>query len=311
MTPVPARGRLGAAHARPGGEHGPAVARSRRYRQVVFEYLERRPDAPLGRFVESLWYARGHITGTRERIAPTGSTVAAVVLAAPIRQVPAGATQAFVARTGFLIGPHDRPLVNEPEGETYCVGMVLTPLACRPVLGVEPASVRGRVVDLLTAWPPAPSLRAELLACESASESLVALERALGTPTPRDPVAFDRCEAAVRHLAADPARPIADIAAGLGVSHGHLDRQFTREVGLSPRTLARILRMRSLLDGIDVHAPVRWADRAAALGWTDQAHLIRDFKRHTGVTPSEYVAAQRATYEPDVAASSAGFVPER
>ena len=277
----------------------------------MFEYLERRPDPPLSRYVESFWFARGHITGTRERIAPTGSTVAAVVLGDAIRQTPAGAAEPFVARSSFLIGPHDRPIVNEPEGETYCLGMVLTPVGCRPVLGVLPASVRGSIVDLLTAWPPARALRAELSARASAPDALLALQQALGTPEPSDAVAFDRCEAAVRQLAADPARPIAEIAARLGVSHGHLDRQFTREVGLSPRTLARILRMRSLLDSIDVHAPVRWADRAAALGWTDQAHLIRDFKRHTGVTPSEYVSAQRATYEPDVAASSAGFVPEK
>jgi methylphosphotriester-DNA--protein-cysteine methyltransferase len=62
------------------------------------------------------------------------------------------------------------------------------------------------------------------------------------------------------------------------VSHGHLDRQFTDQVGLSPRTLARILRMRRLLEEIDVHGSVGWADKAAELGWSDQAHLIRDFK---------------------------------
>ena len=45
----------------------------------------------------------------------------------------------------------------------------------------------------------------------------------------------------VEALSADPARPVADIAAALGVSHGPLDRQFTGQVGLSPRTLARIL----------------------------------------------------------------------
>ena len=100
------------------------------------------------------------------------------------------------------------------------------------------------------------------------------------------------------------------IAAGLGVSHGHLDRQFTEQVGLSPRTLARILRMRRLLEEIDVHGSVGWADKAAELGWSDQAHLIRDFKRHTGVTPSQYLSAQRSTYDRTEAAASAGFVPE-
>ena len=112
-------------------------------------------------------------------------------------------------------------------------------------------------------------------------------------------------------LAADPARPVADIAAWLGVSHGHLDRQFTEQVGLSPRTLARILRMRRLLDHIDVYEKVAWADLAAELGWFDQSHLIRDFQRHTGVTPAEYAAAQRSTYDREEAAASAGFVPDK
>jgi hypothetical protein len=56
--------------------------------------------------------------------------------------------------------------------------------------------------------------------------------------------------------------------------------------------------------------PVGWADKAAELGWSDQAHLIRDFKGHTGVTPSHYLAAQRSTYDRAEAATSAGFVPE-
>lgn len=262
-----------------------------------------------GRFVESIWFARGRIPGVRERIAPTGSTAAAVVLGDPILQTPDGEGTALGADTGFLIGPHDRPIVNEPQGETYCV-RITTPVACRLAFGLAPAALRGRVVDLLEAWPRAAALRRELSICRSPAEALDIVEATLQTPEAFDRHAFARCEAAAAELSADPTRPIADIAAGLGVSHGHLDRQFTEQVGLSPRMLARILRMRRLLDEIDVHGAVGWADKAADLGWSDQAHLIRDFKRHTGVTPSEYITAQRATYDPTEAATSAGFVPD-
>jgi methylphosphotriester-DNA--protein-cysteine methyltransferase len=179
-------------------------------------------------------------------------------------------------------------------------------LAAGPLSG----SRRGRVVDLLQAWPRAAGLRHELMRCRTPVEALDVVEAALRTPEPFDRHAIARCEAAVRQLSAEPTRPIADIAAGLGVSLGHLDRQFTDQVGLSPRTLARILRMRRLLEEIDVHGSVGWADKAAELGWSDQAHLIRDFKRHTGVTPSEYLAAQRSSYDRTEAATSAGFVPE-
>jgi methylphosphotriester-DNA--protein-cysteine methyltransferase len=276
----------------------------------VFEYVSRAAGGETGRFVESIWFARGRMAGARERIAPTGSTVAAVVLGDPIRQTPAGAGTPLVTATGFLIGPHDRPIVNEPQGETYCVGIVTTPVGCRPALGLAPATLRGRIADLLATWPRAATLRDALTTCRTPAEALDLVEETLRTPEPFDHNAFARCADAVRQLAEDPARPVAEIAATLGVTHGHLDRLFAGQVGLSPRTLARILRMRRLLAGIDVHGLVGWAAQAAALGWYDQAHLIRDFKRHTGVTPSAYVAAQRSTYDRAEAAASAGFVPE-
>lgn len=273
-----------------------------------FAYVERAPRQSLTRYVESIWYARGQISYPRERIAPTGSTVGGIVLGSPIQQTPSGGVP-FTATDGFLIGPHDRPIVNEPTGETYCLGVVTRPVGCRAVFGVEPATIRGRVVDLAMAWPPAGILRRALGHMTDPAVMLAAVEDALAANLDPAVPGLDRCEAAARALEADPARPIADLAHSLGISHGHLDREFTRVVGVGPRTLARTLRVRRLLDSIDVYGQVTWTELAADLGWFDQAHLIRDFKRHTGVTPSDYQKAQRDTYRPDEAAP--GFVPER
>ena len=280
---------------------------------MEFRFASRRP-AGLERYVESVWYARGRIDYPDERIAPTGSVVAVVVLGDPIRETPADGTgESLVAETGFLLGPHDRPVVNEPLGETHCVGIVTTPVGCEAVFGVRPATIRGRVVDLQTAWPEAEPLRRRLLdRIGGTPDDLLDLVTATLTPTltagtrPRD---TGRCERAVAALEADPAQSIGALAAELGLSHGHLDHEFTEIVGLSPRVLARILRLRVLLARLDVYAPVPWSALAAELGWFDQSHFIRDFKRHTGVTPSDYVVAQRRSFTPDQAAP--GFVPRR
>jgi len=45
-----------------------------------FDFVKRQPAAPLSRLVESLWFARGTVPYHREKIAPTGSTVAVFVL---------------------------------------------------------------------------------------------------------------------------------------------------------------------------------------------------------------------------------------
>ena len=88
-----------------------------------FEFTERRPAGRLGRYVESVWHARGQIPYAREKIAPTGSTVAGIVLGPPIQQTPSGGPP-FLAHTGFLIGPPDERwdvvmLVRQKDLQTF------------------------------------------------------------------------------------------------------------------------------------------------------------------------------------------------
>ncbi len=274
-----------------------------------FDYRMHEPKAPLGRLVESVWYARGTVPYARERIAPTGSTVAVFVLGDPIVETPAEG-QPLRTDFGFLVGPHDRPVWNAPTGETYAMGIVTTPVGCEAVFGRLPSSLRGKVVPLADAWPASAEIRRELLAAADSEDKLGRLVAHLEAIVVPNSTGFARCEQAVALLGADPKRPIAEIADELQISHAHLDRQFTAWVGLGPRVLARLLRLRRMLERFDVQAPPDWAALASEYGWYDQAHFIRDFRRHTGVTPSEYVAAQRAAYAPESPGEGAGFVPD-
>lgn len=276
-----------------------------------FDFRPRAPAPPLHRLVESIWYARGQINYTRERIAPTGSSVAVFVLGSPIIQTPDdGRGEPFRAARGFLVGPHDRPVINEPTGETFAVGIVTKPIGCQACFSVPPASIKGRVVDLESAWPRAGALRENLIQADNPTAMLDIVEHALARHADSDVAGLDRCETAVALLEADPTRPIAEIAVELGIAHSHLDRELARIVGLSPRSLARLLRLRRLLALVDIRKPIDWADLAARFGWFDQSHFIRDFKRHTGISPSRYVKAQLETYSPTEIDDAAGFVPE-
>jgi AraC-like DNA-binding protein len=67
-------------------------------------------------------------------------------------------------------------------------------------------------------------------------------------------------------------------------------RQFRRrsieETGLSPKHLCRVLRFRR---ATALAARLGWAQVAAECGYSDQAHLIHDFREFTGSTPSAFV----------------------
>lgn len=276
-----------------------------------FDYRSIRPDGELGRLVELIWFARGVVPYQRERIGPTGSTVGIIILGDPIIQTSDDGRGAQVeSAIGLLVGPHDRPIVNEPTGETHALGVVTTPIGCEAVFGVTPSRIRGLVVPLEEVWPEAGAIRSRLEHQDDPDDMLALLEAALRTRAREIDQRVERCEAAVALLEADPTRPIVDIARDLDVSHGYLDREFTRVVGLTPRSLASLLRVRRMLAALDVHADNDWSELALAFGWFDQAHLIRDFKRHTGVTPTRYISAQRAVLNGSAEADTVGFVPE-
>ncbi|HSK22752.1 MAG TPA: helix-turn-helix domain-containing protein [Egicoccus sp.] len=276
-----------------------------------FDVRVRTPTGPLARAVEGVWHVRGTVPYARERIAPTGSTVAVIILGDPIRQIADdGAGRSLASTTGLLIGPHDRPIVNEPLGETHVVVVVTTPVGAGPALGVTPAAHRRSVDPLLPAWRPARRLRDRLLSDTDPEQRLDLVVDHLDANLDLAVPGLERCERAVALLEAQPTRPVSAVAAAVGVSPAQLGRDFARVVGLSPRVLARLLRVRRLLEDIDGRGSVDWGGRAAELGWYDQSHLIRDFRRHTGVTPSAYLAAQRLYGPLDDDAGSAGFVPE-
>lgn len=67
-----------------------------------------------------------------------------------------------------------------------------------------------------------------------------------------------------------------------------LRRLFLREVGVSPKKFAQIVRVRKARGHLDHNLGRNLTDTAFALGYYDQAHFVREFKSLTGLTPKQY-----------------------
>jgi AraC-like DNA-binding protein len=82
-------------------------------------------------------------------------------------------------------------------------------------------------------------------------------------------------------------------AAESGFSVRQLRRVCMDRSGISPKYLTRILRFRRAAEGIASAASDRiqpnWAGFAAACGYFDQAHFIREFQGFMGFTPGRYL----------------------
>lgn len=66
------------------------------------------------------------------------------------------------------------------------------------------------------------------------------------------------------------------------ISSRHLERLFQEYIGIPPKRLASLVRYQCLWNDILFHPKFRILDAVYQYGYTDQAHLLRDFKRfHT------------------------------
>lgn len=83
-----------------------------------------------------------------------------------------------------------------------------------------------------------------------------------------------------------------DLSSRAGIGQRTLQRIFMSEAGVSPMWVLRRYRLLEAVETVRAGERVSWAEVAANLGYSDQAHLIRDFRGAIGETPATYGAAQ-------------------
>jgi len=76
----------------------------------------------------------------------------------------------------------------------------------------------------------------------------------------------------------------------------HVNRLFRQHVGFGPKTLARIARFQRALTALKRPYDGTMGELAAACGYYDQSHFVRDFRRFAGAVPT-----RQAGYFPDEA----------
>ena len=97
---------------------------------------------------------------------------------------------------------------------------------------------------------------------------------------------------AVDEILGDPSiLTVEEIATRCGSSPRALQRLFREYVGLSPKWVIRRYRLHEAVARIGhdgARSNLDWADLALELGYSDQAHFVRDFKQAVGRPPGKF-----------------------
>ena len=188
-----------------------------------------------------------------------------------------------------LAGPTTRASTRRLTGRGWVVGALLRPAALGAI--AEPASIRDRYVPLNE-----PGLHEHVVAAIGGGHleggvPVVAdwLWAAVGPVTEEGLLANRLADVA----GGGEARTVAELAGLLAVSERTLHRLAARYLGLTPYALLRRRRIQEAAEAVRERADVPLADLAAELGFTDHAHLTREFRQVIGITPAAYRARAR------------------
>jgi AraC-like DNA-binding protein len=251
-------------------------------------YASVAPAPPLRAFVERIHFGHELVDPAhpvRERVLPDGGVHLIFNLGDP-PAVSGGDGSAAVA-----VGARCQPSIIHMAGRVEHVTVTLRPGGMAALLGVPAAELSRDDVPLVALW---------------GSGAAEALERLASAPPGRaraaamETVLMERLAArAVRPdaAAAEGVRMIGDargrirvraLATALGVGERRLEQLFARHVGLSPKSVCRLVRFHATVALLQREPARAWTDVAYGCGFYDQSHLVNEFQALAGLAPGDF-----------------------
>ena len=191
----------------------------------------------------------------------------------------------------WIGGLSDRYAVVGFDARRYAsIDLELTPLGAWSVLGVPLGELERHTIRLEDAFgADGRRLEDQVHDARDWDARFDAVERFLLTRADAGPRPTPAVAWAVERLWQTEGRErVEKLAMQLGCSRRYLHARFREQVGLAPKTVARLIRFGAVRRRIE-RAPARWADVAYECGYADQSHLNRDFRELAGTTPGDFV----------------------
>ncbi|ADO70916.1 AraC family transcriptional regulator [Stigmatella aurantiaca] len=248
-------------------------------------YIEVLPRPPLAPYVQCFWALTGHASpGLSHRVLPDGCIDILVDLS------PRAEGEAPCLR---IVGAMREAEVVPLSGAVGVLGIRFRPGGAHPFLRLPLQELTGGELALGLLWPrEAREWEGRLWETEGLQGRVALLEELLLrrlVPGRRD----DALAHAVGLIHATRGQvPLRTLEGVMGISPRQLERRFQATVGLAPKVLCRIARMRHAVALLGNVPQLSGAALALEAGYCDQAHLVREFRALTGLTPGAYAREQ-------------------
>jgi AraC-like DNA-binding protein len=171
----------------------------------------------------------------------------------------------------------------------YSLGVLLKPTVLSKFLRVDMSEFTNKAFDGLLLRHDLKMLHEKLQTTNSTHKKLELIEAYFITTLMVLPSQNTITDHAVQLILREENIPIGKLSDVLHISQRYLEINFKRSVGVSPKTYSLIMRFKRMEQQLKTISVANWDKMSFACEYHDQNHFIKDFKRFTGHTPSEYL----------------------
>lgn len=191
----------------------------------------------------------------------------------------------------FLYGQTVEPISISIYGRFKLLIFQLSPFAAKVLLGINPKELKDDCFDLNHLKKPASSevilLLKGVLEVSGKIEIISSYIESLIEESSTNP--SNKLQLAINLIIDNKGKiSIKDIREKLFITERTLERQFLDYIGVSPKQFAQIIQFQFSLCQLSEGEYDLLTDVVYKNGFADQSHFIRNFKRFTGQTPSEF-----------------------
>jgi AraC-like DNA-binding protein len=260
------------------------------------------PPVELRDKVKCFWYTSRDFgeTPSSFEIVPDGYAEIVFHFGSPCRITYRGGWQSLPSPV--LMGLLYEPILLSTKNQLEIIGVRCFPWTVFELLGRPAIQDSERIVE-----HPLAHLQAPLAACLQAGElaealTLVTQYFVQARPgLPRDNL-LGKAGGALRQ--ANGTLPVSQIAAAAHATVRTLERKFKQAAGHTVKEVSSLMRFEQVRNHLWRYPAANLAGLAQEMGYTDQAHLSREFKRYSGTTPAAFArqARQRTAGTPNFVA---------